>query len=546
MTENESELKRFILPFSVLSENRKEPFSAELELATLFSLAEMDRAKSGGLLSRHAEEKIDFIVKTGYPLWLFPWSGTTYIFDGLGRSSHTLRYPLISDVRTFGENLLRSSRNPETYLAFLSDHINYFQAPLKENSFLIKGLISDPEFLKDFNAYSNEAKSIEDQSYRLELFSPIIDESTISSILEEMRTLYLSFEEDVEKLFQCIKLINSSTSDHVKELRKKSRNVKREYKVKILGQKSMVTPKISRLNHDYDHQIVQATRSFERQRLIVQKQKVKLEKSREKALEKIDKCRLEAKTCAEDDDSVGEQKWKEKVNSIKKEISQTEDQIREKEEALRDLEDRKSLKIFNLKSELESKTKEANQPLLELESSLDAEILIHKQEIEKVEKQTKIILNQIGQTTKLMERIIGNFSKLGIKNDQRLKSTALFYVPFYIVCYELESRKRYVFLPPSEANSIGFSTKLKRVLGKPKIKQLLVTRFETLIALMDTAKVLAQQNVVFETEMRQIGEKTNILDQDSMLEKIKKGLEYIKEEGWISEKEYQVLRQKII
>jgi hypothetical protein len=42
------EVKQFILPFSVLSENRKEPFTSDLEVAAVFSLAEIDRAKGGG------------------------------------------------------------------------------------------------------------------------------------------------------------------------------------------------------------------------------------------------------------------------------------------------------------------------------------------------------------------------------------------------------------------------------------------------------------------------------------------------------------------
>ena len=70
------EVKQFILPFSVLSENRKEPFTPDLEAAAVFSLAEMGRAKGGGFFSKRPEEKMVFIAKIGYPLWLFPWSET--------------------------------------------------------------------------------------------------------------------------------------------------------------------------------------------------------------------------------------------------------------------------------------------------------------------------------------------------------------------------------------------------------------------------------------------------------------------------------------
>jgi hypothetical protein len=540
-----SAYKQFLLPFSVLSENRKEPFAPDLEVAAVFSLAELNRAKAGGILSRRPEEKIEFIAKIGYPLWLFPWSETTLIFDGLNRSKYTLPYAVIPDVNAFSENLRRGSRTRETHLAFLADHINYFQAPVTEQAVVITGLISDPEFLSEFNSYRHQATVIEDQPANAGLLSPTIDELTISSILKELESLHSSFKRDVDGLYRCMKFINKATHHYTQVLRGKAKAAKEEFEVKINAQEELVAPKVNRLKEHYDHQIIESTKSFDRQRLPVQKEKVKLEKSKEQALAKIERYKLEATTSAEKDDSVGEQKWKEKGNETKKELSDIEDQLKDTEKALRDLEERKSLEIFNLRSELEAKTKEAQQPLLELESSRDAKILLYRQEIDTLEQQTKLILDQLGRTAKLREASMENFVKLGVKQESELKDVVLFYVPFYVICYQLESKKRYSILPPSEANTIGLSTKLKSALGRAKIKQLLVPRFEVITALMDTIQVLAQQNAVFETEMRELGESTNILNTAPMRERIRKGLEYIRKEGWISEKEHQILSQKL-
>jgi hypothetical protein len=540
-----SAFKQFLLPFSALSENRKDPFTLDLEAATVFSLAELDRAKGSGILSRHPEEKIVFIAKVGYPLWLFPWSETTLIFDGLNRSSHTLPYPVIPDVQVFIDNLKRSAKTRETHLAFLSDHINYFQAPVAEKAVVINALIREPEFLSEFESYRHQATEIEDEPANVGLLSPTIEESTIASNLKELESLLTSFKKDIDSLYRCMKFVNKATNHYIQVLRGKADAVKGEFNVKIQAQEELVFSKVNHLKEEYDHQIIARARAFERQRLPVQKRKVKLEKSREQTLAKIEKCKLEAKTCAEKDDSVSEQKWKEKGNETKKELSELEDQLKEIEKALKDLEERKSHEIFNLRSELDAKTKEARQPLLELESSRDAKILIYKQEMEKLEQQTKLILEQLGRTVKLREASFENFAKLGVKKDADWKDVVLFYVPFYVVCYQLESKKRYLFLPPSEANNFGIFAKLKGALGRAKIKQLLVRRFEAITSLMDTIQVLAQQNAVFGTELREIGERMNILNMVSMRDKIKKGLEVIAKEGWLSEKEYQVLSQKI-
>jgi len=540
-----SAYKQFLLPFSSLSENRKEPFTSDLEVAAVFSLAELDRPKGGGILSRRSEEKITFIAKVGYPLWLFPWSETTLIFDGFNRSSHTLRYAVIPDVNVFIENLKRSSKTRETHMAFLSDHLNYFQAPVTEEAVVVNGLIKEPEFLSEFESYRPEAKETEDEPANVGLLSPTLDESTIASILKELESLYASFKKDVDGFYRCMKFINKATNHYTQVLRSKTRAVKEEVSVKINAQEELVTPKLYRLKEAYDHQIIESTKAFERQHLPVQKRKVKLEKSRERALAKIEHCKLEAKTCAEKDNAVGEDKWKEKASETKKALSDIDDQLKETEKSLRDLEDRKSLEIFNLRSELENKTKEARQPLLDLESSRDAKILLYKQEADKLEQQTKVILEQLSRTVKLRETGIENFRELGVKNESELKEAVLFYVPFYVICYKVDSKKRYLILPPSEANTVGLSTKLKSALGKAKIKQLLVPRFEVITSLMDTIQVLAQQNAVFETEMREMGERANLLSTVSKRESIRKGLEYIRKEGWISEKEHLSLNQKI-
>jgi hypothetical protein len=545
MSGTDWEVKQFILPFSVLSENRKEPFTSDLEVAAVFSLAELDRAKGGGFLSKRPEEKMVFIAKVGYPLWLFPWSETALIFDGFNRSKYTLPYAVVPDAKAFMENLKRGSKTRETHLAFLSDHINYFQAPVTEKSVVINGLISDPEFLSEFDSYRGEAMAIEVQPANVGLLSPTIDKSTIASLLQELERLHSSFKKDVESLYQCMKFINEATQHYIKVLRSKAKAVKEEFDVKINAQEELVAPKVNRLKEHYDHQIIESAKSFERQRLPVQKAKVKLEKSRERALEKIERYKLEAKSCAERDNYVGEDKWKEKASATKKELSEIEDELKKTEKTLKDLEERKSLEIFNLRSELETKTKEAQQPLLDLESSRDAEILLCQQEIEQLEQQTKLILDQVGRTVKLRETNIANFAKLGVKRDSELKGIALFYVPFYVACYEVNSKKRYLILPPSEVNAIGLSTKLKSAFGKAKIKQLLVRRFESITSLMDTIQVLAQQNAVFETEMKEMGERANILNKSSMRESVKKGLECIRKEGWLSEKEQQALSQKI-
>jgi hypothetical protein len=133
---------------------------------------------------------------------------------------------------------------------------------------------------------------------------------------------------------------------------------------------------------------------------------------------------------------------------------------------------------------------------------------------------------------------------LGIREYQ-LKSPALFYVSFYVACYQAGLTKRYVYLPPSVIKSIGLTAKLKGAIGRPKIKEFFIPWFKEITALIDKAQVLAKQDSLLDNEIRNLGEQNNLLNTKSARDNITKGLVYLKHEGWISDREYQVLKNSL-
>ena len=538
------QVEQFVLPFALISENRKEAFTADMAVAAVFSLAELERAKGGGLVLKQPEEKIAFIAKMGYPLWLIPWSGLNLLFDGLDLTTHTLSYRMISDAKAFMTNLKRSSKTKETHLTFLSDNINYFQTPASEKVVAVKGLVRDPDLLNELTLYLMEAEPAPVEPTDMAMLSPAVDESTILSITQELGNLNFSFKEEVDTLCKSMKLLSSSTQNFVKELHNKIRAVKEEFADKIKDQEEITTSKVNRINEEYDAQMTQLTKNFEKQLLPLQKEKVKLEKNKEETLGKIERYKLEAKTHADNQDDAGERRWKEKVSENKKELSQIEDEIKETEKKIKEMKERKSLDSFELRSDQEAKVKEAKKDLLELEASRDAKIQVHKQDIEKLEKLTASITEQIDSVAKLREANITALEKLGIKRES--KENMLFYVPFYLTCYQNESKKRYVVLPPSTVETISLSTRLKGALGKARVKGLFVPRFRGISSLLYEVTTQSEQNAVFAREINENGDRTDILKARSTREQIKNGLTKLKNEGWLSEKEYESFSQKFV
>jgi len=538
------EPKKYVIPFCVPALKRKEPCTLDLEYAAVFALSELNRVKGGGFIMKQPEEKILFVAKVGYPLRIVPWSDFVLVFDGLNRLKYTVNFAALPEVKLFLEGLKRSSKNRETYSSFLGDHITDFQDAVPMKSVDLNGLMATPEFLKNINVSWRQATSSEDTSGNVALMSPFINESAISSEINELETLYFSLQKDAEDLNNCLNLLNKTTRHYVTELHGMMRAVKEQFNLKIEAEKQRIAPKIADLDEEYDARITSLTKNYESQRIPIRREIVKLETDKERTRERIERYRQEAKKQSENDKPAVEKRWKEKVSEEKKKLDELEGLLKQGIMGLKNLEERRSLETIKIKDELEARIKDVSKNVTELEASRDARLLGKKLEREQLENETKQIVDRIGKALKLREVDVAQFSQLGINRELDFSGNALFYIPFYVTCYQSGQTKRYSVLQPSVATAIGLSAKLKGVLSRARIKKLMVSRFETFSLLVDAIQVMVYQNAVFERELKELGAKMNILGSDSSLAIIKNGLGYLKKEGWLSDKEYEAINQK--
>lgn len=191
--------------------------------------------------------------------------------------------------------------------------------------------------------------------------------------------------------------------------------------------------------------------------------------------------------------------------------------------------------LSNLNFELDNQIKAARQPLIRLEEARDAKTFALKQENSRLQALEKPIIEGIEQNLKL-ENLTAGFDDLGI-SDLQIKTPTLVYVPFYVACYEYASARRYLCIPPSTINEVDLSSKLKGALGLSKTKNLLSPRFKTVATLIDNVEALTLRNSVFEKELWSLANGKDLLKSVVFVEKIKTGLSYLKNAGWLSERE---------
>jgi hypothetical protein len=531
--------KRFILPFS----NSKSS-SNEVEAASVFAFAESKRSKGGGFIARQPEEKLVCLSKVGYPLWLVPKNDLIFVFDGFNDSSQRVSFLEAPSVKGYMESLDTNSKPRENYYAFLLDHTNYFQKSTKEKQFVFRSLIVNLDFKTEFIGYKKEATEITGQ-VNVALLPQVLEESTITSMLSDFEKLQLAQRDEALKLPECVRLVNKTTGQYITELDYEAEAVTEEMDAKIRALEEFVNPQLAKINKDYKVKIAKLADRFDEELDRLQKMEAKTKKSIENNEAKIKQFEREAKSQATKNHALYEKRWKEKIKQTQKEVKELKKDLSTIEDNSKKLSKQKTQKISQLTFQLDSEVKLARQPLIDLQIAREAKIRVFKLEAEKLFRLEKPVLEDLSKSLTLMEAFKTNFEAIGFR-DQMLKSPTLFYVPFLVVCYEVGLTRRYIMLAPSIISLFDFSARLKGTFGLSKTKDLLVPRFKVITSLISKVEDQTKQNSRFESQLYDLIQRNNLLNNPAFRENVAKGLSYLKYQGWFSDKEQQTLSNRLL
>jgi hypothetical protein len=228
-----------------------------------------------------------------------------------------------------------------------------------------------------------------------------------------------------------------------------------------------------------------------------------------------------------------------KLDTIKKKLPILKKELKDIDREIENVDDAKKIEVSRARSRPDDRVEEVMKSLHNIEAAKEAQIRLQQQELANLEDMTSSIIKQIDAMIKTKETTLNRIEEMSTKKQRR--NWIMVYLPFYFVCYDKEGGKRYVVYPPSTICSMGFKTKLKGVFGARRMKSFLSCRSLILAALLDRLIDLTQDNPVFETEIIEAGIKANILRTTELRVGIKRGINELKDENWISEREYQLL-----
>jgi len=535
--------RKLFLPFAVAGKDRFKPFTKDMEMAAIFYLAERDRKKGEGRVLKKPEENLAFIAEACYPLWLIPWRGRTLIFDGLEFTNPAFTYDVLPDLKAFETDIQASAKSRAAYCAALSQNANYFQNFAGKEARTIKGLITNPNFTKDLIEYLQDGESLGKDESTKAVLSPLLDESEVSESLEDLTELRNTLETDIKALCKTMQLLSKMTREQVKKLQAEMKQTVKDFDAKLNKLKPKVMEKIQQIKEKRDEEITRISQKHDRKLRTLQQNRVTAEKTIERLTSDIERFQADIKVARDQKDEAAEFQLSQQLDEAKKRIPELEKEIKSIDKEIADVEDAKKIEVSRARTKPDNRIEDAMKTLRDIEAAKEARLRLQQQELANLEEQTAAIIKQIDAMIKAKEAALAELDSLGA--EERRRKWALVYVPLYFVCYETEIGKRCTIYPPSYVGSMGIKTKLKGVFGAGKMKAFLQSRSEYIATLLDRLVDLAQENPVFEKELHDAGTKANILRTPEQKESIRKGLMELREEGWLSDNEFQILNERL-
>ncbi|PVX23401.1 MAG: hypothetical protein CW691_10675 [Candidatus Bathyarchaeum sp.] len=534
-------IRKIVLPFAVAAKDRFRPYSKDMEMAAIFYLSERDRKKGEGRVLKKPEEKLAFIAETCYPIWLVPWKRRTLIFDGLEFTNQTIVYDSIPDIKAFETDIQASSKSREAYVAALSQNASYFQKFAGQEERVIEGLITNPEFVQDLMDYLKDAEDNGKAKTSKTILSPMLDESEVAASIDKISDLRGTIEEEIKSLSKSMKLLSKASREQVRGLQVEIKQSVKDFDKKVKKVKPKVMAKIKKIQEKRDEEVTRISKKYDRKLRSLHQNRIRAERTIERLSADIDRIEADIKTFRENKDEASEFELTQKLDEIKKKIPTLNKEIKDIDRELENVEDAKKIEVSRTRTKPNDRIEEAMKCLRDIEAAKEARSRLEQQELASLEDMTSAIIKQIDTMIKTKEAELNEIDNLGAQ-ERRIKQ-ALVYLPVYFICYETEVGKRYVVYPPSNIGSMGIKTKLKGVFGSGKMKSFLQCRSQAIAALLDRLVDLTQENPVFEKEILEAGIKANILRSTEMKVGVKKGITELRDEGWISENEFQILNK---
>lgn len=533
-----------VLPFAVQADTH-EVFTSDMESALIIFLAEAKRRK---LVFLEASEKIAFVSKMHYPLWLVPWKENSLVLDGLTVFSTSTTYQTLPSLDAFLEETEQWANMREQFRLILEKHTKTFDGFAEKIEVKIAGLVSNSEILSAMLGYIEEYIPLQREG-NMETSAALVpirlDAKTAIEHASQVKDLYSRIVSDLMGLEYAKKVLMETVNFHEQMVAKEIKFTQESYDEKISELLPTVEEKVKILEKKQDEEIAKINKTFEKILKAKEKEREKREKEQQKLeLQKADLTRRQ-NTRRKRRNKIGLVRLEHRLKLCENKIREVKRRIRELGEVIEETRKQKESDVAKMQRSYREMIAKEKAVITSIENQRDEKILSKQREMENIRLAANHIANQIENLIKTKQQAIRELENLAL--HWQLEDATLLCLPFYLIGYKDANKTKLKTLAPIKVSSSkGFMQSFRSLIGVSSLKSGFYTQPQSKALsqmLESNIKKQIKADKQFAEALHSTINSANILVSKKFNENLRKGLEKLKAKGWIGQKEAEALTE---
>jgi hypothetical protein len=534
-----------ILPFAVPAKDRGEVFTSSMEVAAVLLLAEVKRRKLGFF---EVAKKIVFASKLHYPLWVVPWENGSLIIDGLNVFSATITCQALPDVTSFIDDVERGASDRKQFWVSLEKHKKTFTDFPENVEVKVDALISGRELLSAVFEYVRETPPTQSENLSVVLTPPKLDMQAAVECAKQVSRLHKQIQLEISSLEYVRGLIKEISNIHEQMIFKEIEFTREAYNEEMSKLQLAIERKVDQLERERDAEIAKMNRIVENELKAKERERERRERELQRLeLQKADfirRCDMRRRK----NDKIGLARWEHKIKVCENKISKVKRRISDFTESIEETRRQNDAEIEKLRHSYQELIEKEKSRIVSLEDQREENIESKQREMEALKQATAKIVNQIEELINREREKEKELKELAI--PWQTEDASLICLPFYVVGYKNGKETQLQIFPPTRvASPKGIIKAFKKTLlgftPASKIKLFLQPRSKALERMLSFAlEKTAKSDKAFGEALRQAAASANILAGHNFRETLIKGLEELKAEGWIGQKQVDAILKR--
>jgi len=545
-------MARFLnLPYIFEDPGRERPFTGEMEEAALLLLADSRRRKPTIFMGK--PEDIGFISKLGYPLWAIPWDSRCVIVDGLNLASSKAVYTRIPDVRVFTEDLKGNRTSLSGYFKALERHKQTFSEFTPSLEVKLEAIIGErvlsevASIIKHGIDVMRRWSRTGEKEVEVIPIPPMIDVNEAIKKVKTLTDVWRRAKSNIAALRYAAKVLEEEKEHHKGKLRREISQIEDSYKLRIDQLKVQVERRVKELTKERENETGKIKSESERRLRSLLREEERLERGIRNAEESLGRY-MRSKRSLKRRGTKRESYLNAKITEYKSRISSLRKGLEDVRRTIRKTRLEAERRIQAVERRYQGAIEQEALKLRRAEASMRRLVNEKLEEIRKLEESVKKINLQIRG---LMERVNRDIEVVNAKiMPWRIREPVGIRLPFYLVQYKSQKGERYKAYPPMMVEGVrGFAKRISRALLSFTLESRITKLIHPVSEVLDKelferfGKAL-ESNQPLREASRRCGMEHNLLESDTFRQDIIRGLEMLRDEGWIDDREINTIIER--